>query len=317
MPQASDEFDSPWKDTVQQYFRPFLELCFPEIAQWIDWGREPESLEQELRAVSPDSIVSAQRVDQLMRTWRADTGESQMVLLHIEVQSQKDDDLAARLFQYHYRLRDTHREPVVTLCVLADESPQFKPSQFAWELWGCDIRFRFPVCKLLEFDLEEIQRSGNLVALVVAAHRAAQASKRDEDLRYQLRWALVTSLYERGLTRNDVFQLYRLISWILKLEGPKRLEFTQALAQYEESKRMPFVTDIEEIGIEKGLEQGRIETNRTVITTILERRFGEVPADVRDRVNGCASLAMLEDLVLASLDCASLEGFRSHLPSAG
>ncbi|MEN9547073.1 MAG: hypothetical protein RLZZ356_1805, partial [Verrucomicrobiota bacterium] len=40
--------DSPWKDTIDQFTRSFLEVTFPDVAATIDWSFKPVSLEQEL-----------------------------------------------------------------------------------------------------------------------------------------------------------------------------------------------------------------------------------------------------------------------------
>jgi hypothetical protein len=36
MPDAIDH-DSPWKEALDQFLRPFLELTFPAVAALIDW----------------------------------------------------------------------------------------------------------------------------------------------------------------------------------------------------------------------------------------------------------------------------------------
>ena len=33
----SDDFDGAWKETLEHYLQPFLELCFPAVASNIDW----------------------------------------------------------------------------------------------------------------------------------------------------------------------------------------------------------------------------------------------------------------------------------------
>jgi len=35
----SDDYDSPWKDILEAYFREFTEFFFPEVAEGIDWKR--------------------------------------------------------------------------------------------------------------------------------------------------------------------------------------------------------------------------------------------------------------------------------------
>ncbi|QEP43581.1 hypothetical protein D5085_10890 [Ectothiorhodospiraceae bacterium BW-2] len=51
----------------------------------------------------------------------------------------------------NYRIRDRYGKDVVSLTVLSDSSPAFKPDRFQFSLAGCEIDFRFPVVKLLDW----------------------------------------------------------------------------------------------------------------------------------------------------------------------
>jgi hypothetical protein len=92
--------DSPWKDTIDQFTRSFLEVTFPDVAAGIDWSVEPKSLEQELHEITPASEIGAKRVDKLLNVRLLD-GTDQWLYIHIEVQMRYDPDLPKRLFIYH------------------------------------------------------------------------------------------------------------------------------------------------------------------------------------------------------------------------
>ena len=47
-----DDYDSPWKDLLDRWQRPFLEFFFPRIAADIDWSRGFEFLDKELQKVT-------------------------------------------------------------------------------------------------------------------------------------------------------------------------------------------------------------------------------------------------------------------------
>jgi len=38
------DFDTPWKHALNLYFRDFMEFCFPDIAEQIDWEKGYKSL---------------------------------------------------------------------------------------------------------------------------------------------------------------------------------------------------------------------------------------------------------------------------------
>ena len=49
--QAPD-FDSPWKEAIGAYFRPFMALFFPAVQELIDWRRPCEFLDAELQRIT-------------------------------------------------------------------------------------------------------------------------------------------------------------------------------------------------------------------------------------------------------------------------
>jgi hypothetical protein len=118
------DFDSPWKEALDVYFEPFVSFCFPQIHGQIDWSRGYESLEKELIKVAPDAIDGRRFVDKLLT--RVD-GRDEWVLVHIEVQSQEEAQFARRMYIYNYRLRDQYNRAVVSLAVLGDDRPGWRP----------------------------------------------------------------------------------------------------------------------------------------------------------------------------------------------
>ena len=132
----SIDYDGAWKEAIERYLRPFMELCFPEAARNIDWTSTPEFLDTELQEVVRDAGLGKQRADKLIKVRRLD-GEAEWVLVHVEVQAQPDESLPERVYQYHHRIADRFGRRVATLVVLADERAGWRPSVFETELWGC------------------------------------------------------------------------------------------------------------------------------------------------------------------------------------
>src|SRR5947208_1657552 len=105
MPDAPNDFDSPWKELLEVYLQPTLEFCFPQAAQAIDWSAKVEFLDKELQEVVRDSALGEQRVDKLIKVKLLGGGE-EWILVHVEVQHQPETNLAERVYQYHHRVRD-------------------------------------------------------------------------------------------------------------------------------------------------------------------------------------------------------------------
>jgi hypothetical protein len=70
------DFDGAWKETLELYLHPFTALCFPAIAQTIDWNVAVEPLDKELQEIVRDAALGKQYVDKLVKVRRRD-GESE------------------------------------------------------------------------------------------------------------------------------------------------------------------------------------------------------------------------------------------------
>jgi hypothetical protein len=264
----STDYDSPWKEALDAYFEPFLALLFPEVHRQIDWSRGYESLDKEFQQVVREAEVGRRYVDKLVKVWTKDGAEC-WVLIHVEVQTARDAEFPRRMYVYNYRVFDRYNRPVASLAVLADDDPDWRPTDFRNSLFGCETGIRFPVVKLLDFAAHEamMEGSANPFAKVVLAHLKARQTHGDPAGRHAWKVRLVRNLYERGFSPQDVRELFRIIDWLMVLPPPLVEVFLQDLDMIQEERRMPYVTSIERLGIRKGLCKG--------IESLLKVRFGD------------------------------------------
>lgn len=54
-------------------------------------------------------------------------------------------------------------------------------------------------------------------------------------------------------------------------------ELRAELRQYQEERQMPYVTSIERLAKEEGIQEGRLETLRETIIDVLRVRFTTIP----------------------------------------
>ena len=275
------DYDGAWKEALEYYLRPFLELCFPVVAAGINWQAGLEFLDKELQEVVRDANLGKQRADKLVKVQRLD-GTEEWLLIHVEVQAQQDAELPRRMFQYHHRIADRYGRPVVSLAVLADSQAEWRPGTFQEELWGCRLQFDYPVCKLLDWARQprQLEANANPAAMVIAAHLAAQSTGGDMPKRHRDKWELTRRLYERGYAKQDILELYRLLDWLLVLPDDLAVVFRRELMEYEEEKAMPYVTSIEKIG----RQEGRLQALREALLDLVEARFGAVPYGIRELI---------------------------------
>ena len=67
------EYDSPWKEAIDVFFEPFMQLCFPEVHSKIDWLSPVKMLDKELQQISPQGEIGPRVVDKLVEV-RLDDG---------------------------------------------------------------------------------------------------------------------------------------------------------------------------------------------------------------------------------------------------
>jgi len=313
------DFDSPWKEALERYFQDFMAFFFPAAHAGIDWTRGYTFLDKELQQVQRDAELGRRLVDKLAQVWRQDGGEA-WVLAHVEVQGQPEAHFAERLYVYNYRLYDHYRRPVASLVVLGDEQPNWRPERFGYALWGCEVSIQFPVVKLLDYRerWDELEASRNPFATVVMAHLKTQETRRDGTERCRWKLSLTRRLYEQGYEREEILHLFHFIDWLMVLPEELERSFWDTLEQYEEEKRMPYVTSVERIGRQKGREEGReegiLQKGREDVIDILEVRFERVPGPLRDRIQEIEDPDRLKSLHRQALLVEALEEFARMLP---
>lgn len=312
------DFDSPWKETLELFLEPVLQLLFPDIHAGIDWSKGYESLDTELRAIVSDAELGATLADKLFRVSLRD-GTDVWVLVHLEVQSQPDPDFARRMFVYHYRILDRYNRDVVSLAILGDERENWRPAEYVRGRFGCEVRFRFRNVKLLDWSArtDELAASPNPVAPIVLAHLQSLATNQDPAERLRAKWQLIRGLYHRGLNAEGVRQLYRLIDWLLDLPAELEQQLRHDLHEYQEELRMPYVTSIERLAREEGREEGRQEGFVEALSIALELKFGEAGLAFARELQNVKDLAKLRAIQQAIRSAKSVDELRSALLAPG
>ncbi len=300
-----DDFDTPWKDILRDLFSAAMQRFFPAVHAGIDWARGHEFLDKELQKITRRAKTGRRHVDLLVRVY-GHGGDGRWLLVHVEVQVQKDADLPARMFVYGYRIFDRYQRPCASLVILADDHADWRPDGFRTGLWGSELSMRFATTKLLDLNPEDPAHAGNPFNAVIAAHRRALETRRDPQARLRWKVEIVRALYARGFDRQVVLDVFRFIDWALTLPVELEPTFHQTLDAIEEAFAMPYVTSIERRGIEKGREEGQITALATMLRRLLRLRFGPLDGATEARIAAASS----DDLMRYTervIDAESLE----------
>jgi hypothetical protein len=217
------------------------------------------------------------------------------------------------MFVYHYRIFDYYNRQVVSLAVLGDDRPNWRPDRFGYDLWGCDLSFRFPIVKLLDRAAlrPTLETSADPIAAMVLAHVATLEKPDDEGSRFARKRQVIRSLYDRGMTEEMVLELVRLVDWMMTLPKPLEPLFRQEHEQWEKEKQMPYVTSFERLAREEGQVEGRAEGQATMLILVLEQRFGApLPEELAARIRAVRDAALLEQWGRLAAVVASLDEFQ-------
>ncbi len=215
-------------------FREAMEFLFPSIADEIDWSQPIEFLDKEFQQLTPDSEIGKRFADQLVRVYKKGGG-SIILLIHLEVQAEPETIFPERMFTYVIRIFDYFHQAPISLAILCDSDPNWRPSQF-------------------------------------------------------------------GL----------FIDWLMILSGDAKLTFWQELRTFEEERQMPYITSVEQIGYDRGIEEGGAIRTRSLTSLLLRQKVGVIPDHMIDRIN-TLSPQQLETLAVALLSFVSIDDLNTWI----
>jgi adenylate cyclase len=148
------------------------------------------------------------------------------------------------------------------------------------------------------------------------AHLKTKATNSNLSAREQWKWNLARLLYQKGYNRKEIVDLYKVIDLMMALSEDLQLSFDQKLANYQEERKMPLVTNIERRAIEKTTKQ----TLKKNITKLVQVRFGDIPENLVTSINQIDDTSFLEQIFVSAINISSLEEFaqlvNSNLPAA-
>jgi hypothetical protein len=268
------DYDSPWKEALDHYFEPCMVFFFPVAHADIDWTRGHEMLDKELQPIVRQAKHGRRYGDKLVKVWLK-TGEEKWLLIHVEVQGSKEADFPVRMHVYNHRIFDRYDREVISLAILADEDPGWRPNRYETARWGFRSLTEFPVVKLIDHAPTE---------------------------RHAWKVRLVKGLYGRGMESEDVRRLFRFIDWIMELPKPLEDRFWDEIDAFQQEKAMRFISIAERMTMVKGLLRG--------IEVALDLKFGAEGLELMPELRQIRDDALLEKVLARLKTAASPEDLR-------
>ena len=140
------------------------------------------------------------------------------------------------------------------------------------------------------------------------------------------------NLYSAGYNQHEIREIFRLIDCMMHLRPDLDRRFKSELVAYEKELKMPYITSVERLakeeGLEEGLEKGREEGlekgreeglakgreqgSNILLLRMLTRRCGQLPGDVEQAIHQL-SLAESQSLGDALFDFQTIEDLKNCL----
>jgi len=127
----------------------------------------------------------------------------------------------------------------------------------------------------------------------------------------RLNWkkTLYQALYEENYSEKEIMGLLVFLDWLLTLPNELAQQFNDFVGQYEEAKKMDYVTTWERKGIEKGI----LQKSRENVTVLLDTRFQQVPKTLVQTIQAIDDTSLLSKLFKEAILVESLESFEQRI----
>jgi len=271
------EQDSPWKEVVEDFFEEFLLICFPDIHKDIDFSKGYQFWDKELQKIIKSSKTGKRYADKLVKVY-LHNGVERWLLIHIEIQGYEEKEFPERMFTYNYRIFDKFRKEVISLALLTDENPNFRPNEYGYAGWGFQMLCRYPVVKLIDYRdrLPELETSTNPFAVIIRAYLKTLETAGNVKERYSWKKRFLLELYGSGMKRETILAIQKFIDWMMELPEEQEEELNQEIETIE-ARTMAHLTSAQRIDRKKGIAQG--------IAVILKGKFGEEGKPLSERTS--------------------------------
>jgi predicted transposase/invertase (TIGR01784 family) len=263
---STPDYDSAWKEVIEEHFEAFLEFFFPRIHKDIDFSKGFEILSKELRRIIPKGQIGDREVDVLMKAYLKE-GEPKFfcVLIHVEVQGTQKVSFMDRIFVYFYRIFEKFRKKgmeVVTLAILTDENENYRPRKYHFSRWGFVHMLIIPLVKIIDYKnkkelSEKLETATNPFALAVKVQlKSMEVTNKEIDKKFNIKRELIREYYKHGYDKKYIRSLLTFIDLIFPLPEDLEKIVSEDIAIFEEEQKMKHVLSWERIAKKEGLKEG-------------------------------------------------------------
>ncbi len=304
--------DELWKETIEKLFPQFIEFFHKELYDDLNFRKGYVFLDKEFQSIVSKSDHGKGYVDKLVKVYLKN-GEDRWILIHIEVQGYKDVEFSERMFRYFYRIYDKYKRKILAIAILTDSSKNYHPSEFVYNFYDTRLNYSYRTYKVVEQSEERLSKSKNPFALAILAALYSIKAKNNEEMKLKFKLKLVRTLLKKGYEEKEIIEMFRFIDGVVKLNDVMREKlFKDEIMKMKEVKDMPYITSIERLAKEEGIEKGIEKGIRNTLEKLLTRKFGELDKETLDLID-TASKKAIEKILSSIFDIKKLDEVKSIL----
>ncbi len=168
----SVKLDHIWKLALENTFKDFHRIFFPQIAKHIDFSKEIKIRDKTLIEIfeieigkDKETLISEDRYTDFLVEVTLKSKEKRYMLIHVEIQGYKQEIFPERIFDYYCRLRPKAKrenKDLICLCLFIVSEKSYKPNKFLYKFENFKIEFVYPAVNIYELKeraLEYIEKN--------------------------------------------------------------------------------------------------------------------------------------------------------------
>ncbi len=298
------DFDQLYKRLIKNFFKWFIMFFCPEVAEKIDFKVEPQFIDKELYT---GQLHGKKKFVDVLAKVRLKSGGHTFILIHIEIQKEIESYFGKRMFNYYKVITMEHDEPVFALAIYIgdNKSGARLPNSYEEVCFSTKIRYEFEVKNLCDYDYNEYLDSDNPIVAALLAHM-----DRGNDSKALVMAKALNKLSGYNLNEKDRAVVIDFIERILNLKRDELTEFKEYLYQNEYEEANTMISAYDEMVKEhedKAKNEGKLEGERALLIRQIERKWGALQPEAKNRLNMINSPDELEALGEKIVVCDRIE----------
>lgn len=301
-PKARTLHDRLFKEFLRRFLPQFMHLFFPEQAARLNFSTV-RFMDKELVINFPQQALRITDIVAEVQTWQ---GETETLLLHVEVEGRDKRTLPRRMSEYYVLLRLSYGKAVLPIAlVLLSNAGGVSWQEYTEELFGEKLlHFRYGQVGIRDLSAPAYLAKQEPIAAILALFM-----KTRQQSRAAVKLTALQTVIQSNLSPGDKLFLVELANTYAPTEelSDPREEIMQSLLDIEMSWGDKLREEGREEGIEKGIEKGMIEGERKMLLRLLTLMFGPLPDEFVQRIQAITDEAVLDALSQQLLKAQSLD----------